>query len=64
MDCKRASEADRVCDCREGVQWPNDKNPIFFMGMRFCEVRRFAPVWRLRESAWQYHEKETGAKGR
>ena len=31
MDCSRASEADRVRECSEGVQWPNDKKPIRFM---------------------------------
>jgi hypothetical protein len=31
MDWSSASEAERVCDCGDGVQWPNDKNPIFFM---------------------------------
>src|SRR5271169_1435194 len=31
MDCNSASDADRVCDCGEGVQWPNDRKPIFFI---------------------------------
>src|ERR1700689_4228070 len=31
MDCKSASAAERVCDCGEGVQCPNERNPIFFM---------------------------------
>src|ERR1700704_4981976 len=31
IDCNRASDADRVCDCGEAVQWPNDRKPIFFM---------------------------------
>ena len=31
MDCSIASEAERVCDCGDGVQWPKDRNPIFFM---------------------------------
>src|SRR4029450_3907984 len=31
MDCSSASEAERVCDCGDGVQWPNDRNPIRFM---------------------------------
>src|SRR5215469_8616846 len=31
MDCRRASEADCVSDCGEGVQWPNERKPIFFM---------------------------------
>ena len=31
MDWSSASEAERVCDCGDGVQWPNDRNPIFFM---------------------------------
>src|SRR5665213_827074 len=30
MDCSNASEADRVCEWGDGVQWPNDKNPMFF----------------------------------
>ena len=33
MDCSRASEAERACDCGDGVQWPNDKNPMRFMPM-------------------------------
>ena len=31
IDCSSASAAERVCDCGDGVQWPNDRNPIFFM---------------------------------
>src|SRR5918995_4665445 len=31
MDCRRASDADRVCEDGDGVQWPNDRKPIFFM---------------------------------
>src|SRR5580692_7602938 len=31
MDCRRTSAADRACDCGEGVQWPNERKPIFFM---------------------------------
>jgi hypothetical protein len=31
MDCNSASAADRVADCGDGVQCPNDRNPIFFM---------------------------------
>ena len=31
MDCRSVSFAERVCDCDEGVQCPNDRNPIFFM---------------------------------
>ena len=31
MDCSRTSEAERVCECGEGVQWPNDRNPMRFM---------------------------------
>nr|WP_256661953.1 hypothetical protein [Pseudomonas sp. Hp2] len=31
MDCSRASEAERVCDCCDGAQWPKERNPIFFM---------------------------------
>jgi hypothetical protein len=30
MDCSRASDAERVCDCDKGVQWPNDKKPMCF----------------------------------
>ena len=30
-----------ICDWGEGVQWPNDRNPIFFMDMRRCGVRWF-----------------------
>ena len=31
MDCRSVSAAERVCDCDEGVQCPNDRKPIFFM---------------------------------
>jgi hypothetical protein len=31
MDWSIASEAERVWDCGDGVQCPNDRNPIFFM---------------------------------
>src|ERR1700722_13444440 len=31
MDCRSASAADCVCDWGEGVQWPNERKPIFFM---------------------------------
>src|SRR3954471_19070374 len=31
IDCSSASEAERVFDCGDGVQCPNDRNPIFFM---------------------------------
>src|ERR1700728_54734 len=30
MDCRSASAADCVSDCGEGVQWPNERKPIFF----------------------------------
>ena len=28
---QRVSAAERVCDCDEGVQCPNERKPIFFM---------------------------------
>src|SRR3954451_4135805 len=31
IDCNSASEADRVLECGDGDQCPNDRNPIFFM---------------------------------
>jgi hypothetical protein len=31
MDCRSASAADHVCDCGAGVQYPNERKPIFFM---------------------------------
>src|SRR5450631_2101854 len=31
MDCSSVSAAERACDCDEGVQCPNERNPIFFM---------------------------------
>ncbi len=31
MDCSSVSAAERVCDCEEGVQCPNERNPIFFI---------------------------------
>ena len=41
MDCKSASEADRVCEWGEGVQCPNDRKPIFFTGM-------YGMMWHVR----------------
>jgi hypothetical protein len=34
-----ASEAERTCDCGDGVQWPKERKPMCFMG-RTTEVRR------------------------
>src|SRR6202522_4456372 len=31
IDCRSVSAADWVCDWGEGAQWPNERNPIFFM---------------------------------
>jgi hypothetical protein len=31
MDCSSASAADRVADCGDGVQCPNERKPMFFM---------------------------------
>jgi hypothetical protein len=28
IDCSSASDADRVCDCGEGVQWPKKRKPM------------------------------------
>src|SRR4051794_30538206 len=33
MDCSNASDAERVCDCTEGVQCPNERKPIFLLIM-------------------------------
>src|SRR5580658_4041129 len=38
MDCSSASAAERVCDCGEGVQWPNERKPIFFMSKETIEA--------------------------
>jgi hypothetical protein len=34
MDWSSASAAERVCDCGEGVQCPNERKPIFFIRIR------------------------------
>jgi hypothetical protein len=34
IDCSRASDADRVCDCGEGFQWPKERKPMFFTFQR------------------------------
>ena len=39
MDWSSASDADAVCDCGDGVQWPNDRNPIFFMAGPPAQIR-------------------------
>lgn len=31
MDCSSVSEAERVCECDDGDQWPKERKPIFFM---------------------------------
>jgi hypothetical protein len=31
MDWRRVSRAERVCDCGEVDQCPNERKPIFFM---------------------------------
>ena len=66
--------AERVCDCGEGVQWPNERKPIFFMGcvvgmdvrMRVYPVNRtgFSPPLRPRPSrpaAWARNARDSGS---
>jgi hypothetical protein len=31
MDCKSASDPERVIEPDDGVQWPNERKPIVFM---------------------------------
>ena len=38
------SAAERVCDCDEGVQCPNERKPIFFMRATYCYPGWFATV--------------------
>src|SRR5262249_56678599 len=33
MDCRSASDADRVCDCGDGVQCPKERKPTCFMDL-------------------------------
>jgi len=40
MDCRSASAADCVRDCGLGVQWPNERKPIFFMQHKSSGDRR------------------------
>ena len=44
MDCRSVSAAERVCDCDEGVQCPNERKPIFFMRAIYCYPGWFATV--------------------
>jgi hypothetical protein len=44
MDCKSVSAAERVCDCGEGVQCPNERKPIFFIPAVYCHPGLFATV--------------------
>src|SRR5690349_16769489 len=45
MDCSSTSEAERVADCGESVQWPKERNPIFFMSTpTFVEAAGFPQV--------------------
>src|SRR5271154_6881261 len=38
MDCRSASAAERVCECGEGVQCPNERKPIFFMRLHPADM--------------------------
>jgi hypothetical protein len=38
------SAAERVCDCDEGAQCPNESNPIFFIQTIYGHPARFAIV--------------------
>src|SRR5690606_15410725 len=40
MDCRSASDAVRVCEWGDGVQWPNDRNPIFYVIYGECGMRQ------------------------
>jgi hypothetical protein len=60
MDCSKASEADRVPECGELFQWPNDKNPMRFMlnatpraSLRFPIVREADDA--TGRAAWSRH---------
>src|SRR5271167_3810029 len=44
MDCRSVSAAERVCDCGEGVQCPNERKPIFFMEAIYCNPGLLATV--------------------
>ena len=44
MDCRSASAAERVCDCDEGVQCPNERKLIFFMRAIYGYPGSFATV--------------------
>src|ERR1700742_921928 len=44
MDCRSVSAAERVCDCDEGVQCPNERKPIFFMQAAYRDPAWFATV--------------------
>src|ERR1700722_17359581 len=48
MDCNRASDAERVCDWGEGVQCPNERNPMLFMK---GETPRRRPLFLVRGRA-------------
>jgi len=38
MDWRRVSRAERVCDCGEGDQCPNERKPIFFMRRSYANA--------------------------
>src|SRR5258707_7787767 len=42
MDCRCVSAAERVCDCDEGVQCPNERKPIIFIWAIYCYPCWFA----------------------
>jgi hypothetical protein len=50
MDCRSVSAAERVCDCGEGVQCPNERKPIFFMKGNLLLSRL---VCDLKDGSWR-----------
>ena len=44
IDWRSASDAERVCDCGEGFQWPKDRKPMFFTFQRTLRGAAGFPV--------------------
>ena len=53
MDCRRVSAAERVCDCDEGVQCPNERKPTFFMEGTLLQSRLACDRFRVHHFARQ-----------
>src|SRR5580698_2351455 len=50
MDCERTSAADCARDCGDGVQWPNERKPIFFIQFSVASRPGYTTIRDIRPS--------------